>query len=956
MSTLFRLYTMLLLGCLVLFSPASLNADVYLDGQNVVIGNNCLRMAIGADGRTAQFVDLASGKDYLKSGDQPWFAHIMKGGQVVNATATRLQDGKLILEFGDPSCRAEIGVKTEPDYVVFEVLDVLGEGIEELAFLDVALTTEDLLNDPFAACALALNLKTNVPEIPGPNRRLRAVCCAKFGMKGAKVAIIACPQARLRDIMKTVVSSAEELPHPPAGQTPIGGPWALDAPINRGSYLFDFGSCTEKTVDQWIEVVKTLGLNQIDFHTGGSLRFGDCRPNPDLFPNGRASVKAVIDKLHAAGIAAGLHTYAFFMDKKCPYVTPVPDPGLGKMATFTLAEPLAVDSTTVPVDETTANVSTITGFFVRNSVTLQIDNELITFAAASKEAPFTFTGCSRGACGTKAATHEKGAKVEQLKECFGLFCPDPDSPLLEEVARKTADTFNECGFDMIYLDALDGEDILGGGKNAWHYGSKFTWEIAKRLQKPALFEMSTFHHHLWYVRARMGAWDHPSRAHKRFIDVHVAANNEGRGMFLPMTLGWWAVKTSHDGTASVQTEPTFPDDIEYLMGKCLGNGMGLALMGVDPTTIKSVPAYQRLAPIFRQYEELRHAGYFSEAVKKQLAVPGDEFILGKSDSGEWQLQRAKYLKHKVTSLNDGSESWTVENPYGTQPLRFRIETLMSVAAYDSPDAVVVEDFSAPEALSDRQQQADVVADFSVVTDPVKVGDRSGSFSATNSRPELKGAWTKVGRTFTPPLALGERAGLGVWVHGDGQGELLNIQLRSPEHTTNLGYGDHYVTVDFTGWRYFELVELEGGNIENYSWPYGGAYAVYREMVDFNMVEKLSFWLNNVPSGKTATCSVAPIKALPLVKQTLKNLEVRVGEKSINLPAEIATGSYLELADDGCKVYGPKGEMLSEVSLSGDVPVLQPGANTISFTCDTGEPVSARANVTLMLRGDPLENK
>ena len=57
--------------------------------------------------------------------------------------------------------------------------------------------------------------------------------------------------------------------------------------------------------------------------------------------------------------------------------------------------------------------------------------------------------------------------MQHLKECFGLFVPDADSTLLSDVAAKTADLFNLGGFDMIYLDALDGEDILGGGENGW---------------------------------------------------------------------------------------------------------------------------------------------------------------------------------------------------------------------------------------------------------------------------------------------------------------------------------------------------------------------------------------------------------------------------------------------------------------------------------------------------------
>ena len=217
--------------------------------------------------------------------------------------------------------------------------------------------------------------------------------------------------------------------------------------------------------------------------------------------------------------------------------------------------------------ETTQNVSAVTGFFVRNSVTLRIEDELITYTGVQSNAPFGFRGCQRGAYGTQASAHEQGAKAYHLKECFGLFVPDPETTLLEEVAARTAETYNACGFDMIYLDALDGEDILGGAENGWHYGSKFVYQLWQRLQKPALMEMSTFHHHLWCVRSRYGAWDHPSRSHKQFIDLHCASNEAARRLFLPGELGWWALKS----WGGPQIEPTFDDDIEYLMTKGTGH-------------------------------------------------------------------------------------------------------------------------------------------------------------------------------------------------------------------------------------------------------------------------------------------------------------------------------------------------------------------------------------------------
>ncbi len=923
--------------------------------ENVLVETDSFRWEIGADARNLHFIDRVSGNDYLAAEGATPFSRVQKGEQRIDATHASLEGDLLRVRYGQPDLEVSFHITRLPRYFILGVDSISDDSIDELTLLDVPLSLPAKLEDPFAACTLALDLQTNVLEIPGPTKRLRAVACKRFGISGAEAAIVAAPTAELRDVLKEAVASAPELPHhkDPA-YPPVGGPWALDAPINRGSYLFDFGDLTEETVDKWVELVKNLGLNQIDFHTGSSLRFGDCEPNPKLFPRGRASVKAVLDRLHEAGISAGLHTYAFFIAKNTPYVTPVPDPRLGKDATFTLAAPLRAEGDTVTVAESTADVSTATGFFLRNSVTLQIDNELITFSGASKEAPFTFSGCTRGAHGTTAAPHEAGANVYKLKECFGLFTPDGDSTLLAEIAANAADTFNECGFDMMYLDALDGEDILGGREWAWHYGSKFVYEIANRLNKPALFEMSTFHHHLWCVRARMGAWDHPSRSHKRFIDIHCAANQSGALSYLPMNLGWWAVKTWQDGTAAVYSEPTFPDDIEYLMGKALGHNMGISLMGVNPNNIGNVPAYQRLMPIFRNYERLRHEGSFPEPILAQLREPGAEFKLESGPNDTWRLRPARYIKHKVERMEPWSNAWTVANPFAAQPVRLRIEALMSAAPYDAPESVVVEDFQTPEPLPSRAAAENVSAALTAAAEKAPTGATAAKFAATSARDTRAGSWAKFLKPFSPPLNIGSQPAFGLWVHGDGNGELLNVQVLSAGHSGAGGIGDHYITVDFTGWRYFDLVEFEGGRIEDFAWPYGNAYATYREHVDFGAVESFSIWCNNLPPGQPVECLISPIKALPIIKARLANLSVTINGVTLEFPVEMESGSYLEFNSiDNCVVYGPQGQALAEVTPKGEIPTLQQGENAVQFDCAGLDGTSTRAHVTITALGEPL---
>lgn len=923
-----------------------LSAESALEEPDITLETDTLRLVIASNARTLEFSDRATGSNYAARTPGVTFARVKKGGVFFPATKAAANDGRLLLEFGASGIRATFLLTRRAHSIMVEVQTITGEGAEELVFAEVPLTLKGAVTEPFAACALALNLQTNVRDIPGATSKLEASCYPRFGFAGAKVALIGCPQPELRRVMQQVVSAAPDLPH-----SPIGGPWALDAEINQGSYLFNFSDLSEEKADDWIKLARSLGMNQIDFHGGGSFRFGDCEPNPKTYPRGRASLKAVVDKLHAAGIKAGLHTYAFFIDKKTPWVTPVPDRRLAKDATFTLVESLdaTTNAASVFVLEPTTNMSAITGFFVRNSVTLQVDDELITYSGVNKTAPYAFTNCQRGAWGTRVAAHAKGAKVHHLKECFGLFVPDGDTDMLAEVAAATARTFNECGFDMMYLDALDGEDILGGGENGWHYGSKFVFELWKRLERPALMEMSTFHHHLWYVRSRMGAWDHPTRSHKRFIDIHAAANADGQRMFLPMHLGWWAVKT----WTGPQGEPTFADDIEYLCGKAIGNNVGFSLMGVDPAKFAKNPALQRLGSITRQYEELRHARYFPEAVKARLRVPGDEFTLEQATAGQWQLRPARYAKHLYEKRNDATAIWTVTNTFTAQPLRLRLEVLMSAEAYDSTNAITVAGFEHPKGFPDRAQAPGVAATLETSTNRMKFSAPSGLLLATNTRPERSATWAKLGKTFTPALNLGGERALGVWVHGDGQGEVLNFQLRCPSHVV-AGIGEHYVVVNFTGWRYFELIEPAGARHADYQWPYGDIYSIYRETVDYKQIEQFSVWINNLPPNGTAQCYISPVRATPLVKAKIRNPRLTVGEHTLMLPVEMESGSYLEFnSTEDCKVFGPDGGLLQEVKITDAVPLLAAGVNELRFWCDAADGIHPRARLTTATVGLPL---
>ena len=493
---------------------------------------------------------------------------------------------------------------------------------------------------------------------------------------------------------------------------------------------------------------------------------------------------------------------------------------------------------------------------------------------------------------------------------------------------------------------------MAGRENAWHYRSKFVHEFCKKLDRPRVLEAATFPHLFWMVRTRTGAWDHPTRSHKKFIDIHVSANKTYARYFLPGHFGWWAFKTWHGPLG----EPTLPDDIEYLCGKCLGMGYGLSIQGISPSNVHTMPALPRLATITRRYENLRHANYFTDAVKEKLLEPGREYTLSQNTAGEWQFREIEYNKHKVQGLDSWSNTWTVTNRFGRQPLRLRIEALMSAKAYDAPDAVTVAELTDAKEFAKHRAAPKVKATIAPSTDQVKIGKASGCFSASSQMGTRRRAWARVEKTFDPPAKLSGKEALGLWVYGDGKGEVLNLQTRSPIHITR-AYGDHYIDVNFKGWRYLELIEPEGKRHADYSWPYGGLYQIYRERVRYSAVEKLTLYYNNLPPKETVTTYLSPIRALPVVRVKLRNAAVTIGGQMLRFPVAIESGCYLELRSPrDCKLYGPKGELVADVTPEGDVPVLEPGENRVEFQCECDDGLRPRAYVSVVSQGDVLRGR
>ena len=212
-------------GCLAALASPTIAAEAA-----VKVENDYAAIGVDAAGQNLRFLDRSSGVNYCRAGSPGPFSRVKIGGQAFAATEAASEGEQVTLRFGASGASAVLKIEARPRYFVVEVLATSGGAIEELAFVDLPLTPRGAEDEPFAACALALNLQTRVRGIPQASSHLGAACYPRFGLAGAKVALIGCPYRELRNVMQEVVTAAEDLPH-----SPIGGPWALDGPDNYGS-------------------------------------------------------------------------------------------------------------------------------------------------------------------------------------------------------------------------------------------------------------------------------------------------------------------------------------------------------------------------------------------------------------------------------------------------------------------------------------------------------------------------------------------------------------------------------------------------------------------------------------------------------------------------------------------------------------------------------------------------
>ena len=915
--------------------------------------NRRVSLDIDSHGRLTSLRTKATGRELLAK-PQPLVSATLKDGTRLTARKVTRTGDALTFDFPRGLGSAVIGVDTRRDFFTFTVRSLTLTNAESLTFCNVAATPAKyhgsmanmLSDDADAVCLRGYDLPVEL-EIGG--NTLRVWTTSAHGLTGCRAGLAAGPKAEMPSMLRAMAESAG------VPTSKLGGPWSLGAEANRGSYLF--ADLAHAATDDWIELARRGGFSTVHIH-GWWRTLGHYDVSTNLYPRGLADMQDSVARIHAAGLRASIHTLTACIDPRDAWITPEASPDLIPFDTYTLARALSPTDTVLYVNEKPAAHHDVVFTYMSNGNAIRIGSEILQYAEVSRESPYAFTRCTRGAFKTRPAAHTANDRADYLQQRYISFYPQPDSPLAADLADHIAKVFNTCKLDQIYFDGSEGM-MSRYGIDAMRHA------IFKRLKGDPLVEASCHGEHNWWFHSRLGAWDHPVWAAKRFHDKHIATSAQYRDSdLLEPQMGWWAPRMP-----SPQARGHFLDEMEYFACKNLGLDAAMSIQGVNVSYAPLPFHIEKQFTLLGWYEHLRLARYFDTQTVSRVAVPGDEFRLRQNLEGAWQFTPVKLSAHRISSLGNGSEAWSASNPYMPQPLSVRFEALYAVAPYDSPKRVPLADAADFAAFKTSTASSGIALNLAEETADTKGGRRNLRLRAENKGSSRVGAWARATLEFPAPYRNLTGAGaFGVWVKGDGKGALLNLQLGTPREFMH-ALSDHYVTLDFTGWRYVELLvrERDVDRMTDYVWPYGGAYDIYRNPLDMSHISHVSFYLNDLPAGGGVDVTVSPVMALPVQSALLKNPALSVNGQALALPFTLASGDFAEVEPDGlCTHYSAKGDLIASArcgtgvppvgSSSGNMgatPMLHSGSNTLLFSCVPPSNVSARAEVTLNAFGTPF---
>ena len=840
-----------------------------------------------------------TGQKELRGEKTCFFALLQKDLTEVSPAGLSLREDMLAVTTPLGDFSVQVGV--EEDYFTFTLTTALPEGAFGCVMANAKYDYDFADKENTGACGIAMTYWVNPVFYPdAKDRQTRAEITRHLRDVGGKYALIIAPICAQRDIIK---KASLTIDRKVGIMSQIGGAWGRDSRMNFGNYLIDFETSAEY-IQQTKDYYRSAGIDQVDFHQGeGTFRQGDFRF--DRYPSAEEFRKNVSDVLAECDIQTGLHTYAFYIDYNCDTIlsNPVWQKDLGVLETFTLARDIGPEEMQIPTAESTEIVSDDFAFMSQNTPFILIGEELIRFENAADG----FRVAERGVAGTKATAHKAGEKVKHIDGYYRVIAPVPGSELFLHIARDTARAFNQGGFGMIYLDALDGIRKHCGENENWYYAAMFVCELLQHCSKLPLIEYATIFPSIWPARGRVGAYDFPNRGYKDFLRIHAEDNIKYIDRYSAPTLGWYnfyPVSPDFPGNEHVKYNHT--DEIEFMGALAVTNDFSTVHTTTVPKFLDRYAGLRRNVALYKKYDDLRKQQYFAPEYLEKVKNSPWECHLKETGQG-YVFEEKDYQKVKLYDLQDADRNGgKFTNPFADQVPFIRIEALLSSGGAE------------PVELIGLDENKDLTEQTLV-------------------------------KEHTRDLDLNQKLAKKVRVLGNGKpGSAIAIENRWETFKSNRSYLDYIIDTDFEGWREFVLVETDTGERPDLPFDEGeNIYACYRSQMNNRMVSKTEIRT----AGDVTGVRMGSVVACKHCYEVLKNPTVRIGDTEILFECELMSTDYLEFDGKTAKVFDRNG---NEKQIWYQTTLAAPaGEFTASLTAEPLNGNPARAILTLGFTGKEI---
>jgi len=819
--------------------------------NTIVFENGYTRIAIDStDAQVLEILDKKSGSDIRAKEGTAFF--VLQTREEASIPLKKLSLSGSILTVEAENGAFDLEVKAFDHYFTFEVVSPLPAGTWRAYIANAKYSYDYTDKANTAAVGIAMTVKMNPTYFPdGKSLHTMGQVYPHLADVGAKYGLIIAPRCEHRDLIKEVCLTIDRTK---GICSTTGGAWGRDSRLNFSNYTIQFDS-SRAFIDKNIPFFRSIGVDQIDFHKGGAtFRQGDFKFM--CYENGAEFKKNVSDVLAEHGMAAGLHTYSHYIYYECETILAKPEnqAQLKIMETFTLAEDLDEASAFAPTEESTECVSSDFGFCRTNTPYILIDNEIIQF----KNHPHGFTIIQRGCAGTKAVPHRKGAAVKHLEGHYHGFTPILGSDLFYEIARNTAKAYNEGGFRMIYLDALDG---LGHhcdrATECWYYMAAFVCEVLRYCETDPVLEGADYTVGMWAARGRIGAWDTPYRGYKGWNRQHAENNKTFIDRHGAPILGWYdyyPMTDSYPGNEHTKYHHT--DAIEHMGSLAVMYDFANVFNGTSKASLDRYAGMRRNIALYKKYDDLRKAQAFSEELREKLIAGPHEYHLSEKRGGRYVFVEKDYQTAKLFDLDDPARNTgAFRNPFGAQVPFIRIEAMLSTAHNN------------PVELLPLDENRDL-------TEQTLTRDLGGEIN------------------------LADNLAKTVRVRGNGKkGGKIAVKIRCATNSES-GYGEYIIDTDFRGWREFILIESDNGERTDHGFEKKeGRYAIYRSSLNNDRTTGISI----ETEGDMTGVRMSTVLAYEHTYEILKNPTVRIGETAVMFECELMSSDFIEFDGKTAKV-------------------------------------------------------